>query len=124
MSWASENNHSRLLDYSPLQDLEAIGCILSRIAPRERYQAVLRQSIKGRLQRPISASEGVTYSKPKNLRHQEGLRSRRCTSVSRFARSDGVCLPSGVSETVSGAKRGSRRRRDGSGVPRGSEPLE
>ncbi len=55
----SEKVNSRLLDYSPLQDLEAIGSFPLYLATPGEYQAVLRQSIKGRLQRPISASEGI-----------------------------------------------------------------
>ncbi len=55
------------------------------------------------MRRLVNASEGVTYSNPKNLRHQEALRSGlRCTLVSRSSRSDGVSVPSVVSETVSG----------------------
>ena len=54
----------RRSDCGRFQGKEAIGCFPRTIATRGGDQAALRQSSKGRLQRPIFAVEGCGYNNP------------------------------------------------------------
>jgi len=52
----SENRNLRILECGRLQDFEASGCILLRIAHGGRYQAVCQACCKSRLQWSIHAT--------------------------------------------------------------------
>ncbi len=101
------SKHGGFPRMSTLGDSNVAGCRTLRRAVAYSCGLLLEGGIKRGIKHVArvgcsgrSAPSSVCYSKPKNRRHQ--LLSRRCTTVSRSPRSVEACVPSAVSETVSG----------------------